>query len=43
MLGVDKIKVWPWKSEKGRDSETVTVNFGENILPVKKVSVQFGD
>jgi len=34
---------WPWKSEKGRDTEKVTVNFGDVILPIKTVSVKFSE
>lgn len=39
----DKNKTWPWKSEKGRDTESVIVNFGEIILPINRVSIKFGD
>lgn len=42
-FGAEKNKTWPWKSEKGRDTESVIINFGEIILPINKVTINFGD
>jgi hypothetical protein len=40
-VGEGKTLVWPWKSEKSRDEDIVSVNFEDFVLPIKLVIVRF--
>lgn len=34
---------FPWQGEKRREKDIITVNFGENLYPIKKILIEFSE